>query len=272
MPPAAHLRVRGRRVIVWEPGSVPYGLVPVGWERGRKPRHVAGAVVVGGAAWNGEGRTMQLAQVITGFREVDRAPARIRTNLALREGDALLVIDMQRDFMPGGRLAVPGAAAVLTPVNACLERFTERGLPVLASRDWHPPQHCSFQAQGGRWPEHCVAGTRGAAFAEALRLPPYVSVVSKGCDFDSDAPSAFAGTELQPWLAALKVQRLFIAGLATDFLALATAADARELGYEVFLIADAVAGVSAHPQEGVSAFERIQKAGVKLILSHALQP
>lgn len=214
---------------------------------------------------------MQLAQVITGFHETVRAPARTRAGLALREGDALLVIDMQRDFMPGGRLAVPGAAAVLGPLNACLARFTERGLPVFASRDWHPPEHCSFQAQGGRWPEHCVAGTRGAAFAEALRLPPYVSVVSKGSDFDADAPSAFAGTELQPWLAALQVRRLFIAGLATDFLVLATAADARELGYEVFLIADAVAGISAHPQEGVTAFERMHKAGVTLILSDALQ-
>jgi nicotinamidase/pyrazinamidase len=189
----------------------------------------------------------------------------------LREGDALLVIDMQRDFMPGGRLAVPGAAAVVGPLNACLDRFARRGLPVFASRDWHPPGHCSFQTQGGPWPEHCVAGTLGAAFAEAVRLPPTVGIVSKGWDFTSETSSAFVKTDLHVRLLALGVRRLFVAGLATDAFVLATAADGRDLGYEVFLLSDAVAGLGARPQVCARAFERMQQTGTVLINSHALQ-
>lgn len=88
-----------------------------------------------------------------------------------RPGDALLVVDVQRDFLPGGSLAVGGGDAILAPINACIERFVARGLPVCASRDWHPPNHLSFQAQGGPWPPHCVAGMPGADFPAALALP-----------------------------------------------------------------------------------------------------
>lgn len=203
---------------------------------------------------------------------VDRAVATERTDwVPLGAGDALLVIDMQRDFMPGGRLPVPGAAAVVGPLNRCLEGFARQGLPVFASRDWHPPGHCSFQAQGGPWPEHCVAGTRGAAFAEGVKLPPTVGIVSKGWDHSAESPSAFSETDLHARLRVLGVRRLFIAGLATDSFVLATAADGRDLGYEVFLLWDAVAGLGARPQDGARAFERMQQAGTVLIGSHALQ-
>ena len=92
-----------------------------------------------------------------------------------QRGDALLIVDVQADFLPGGALGVPDGDAVIAPLNQWAARFAQLGLPVVASRDWHPPDHCSFRSQGGPWPPHCVAGTPGAAFATTLRLPPATS-------------------------------------------------------------------------------------------------
>lgn len=188
----------------------------------------------------------------------------------LGEGDALLLVDIQRDFLPGGALAVPAAGAILAPVNACLDRFGALGLPVIASRDWHPTDHCSFQAQGGEWPVHCVAGTPGAALAEQLRLPPGHCIVSKGCGPDRDAYSAFDGTDLHSRLQSSGVRRLFVAGLATDYCVLATVRDARALGYEVVVLRDAIAAVDLHAGDGDSAIERMRADGASFILSAAL--
>ena len=120
--------------------------------------------------------------------EWERAPP----GLQPQPGDALLVIDLQRDFLPGGSLAVPGGEAVLAPVDRCLARFDARGLPIVASRDWHPLGHASFLGSGGRWPQHCVADSPGAAFDRRLRLPPGAGVVSKGTTGDSDGERALA--------------------------------------------------------------------------------
>src|SRR5690606_1829889 len=111
-------------------------------------------------------------------------------------GDALVVVDVQNDFLPGGSLAVPDGAAVVPVLNAWLERFGALGLPVFATRCWHPPDHCSFRAQGGPWPPHCIAGTRGAEFAPDLALPPDAVVISKATRADRDAYSGFDGTDL----------------------------------------------------------------------------
>jgi len=151
----------------------------------------------------------------------------------------LLVVDMQRDFLPGGSLAMAGGESIIAPINACIERFVGRGLPVFASRDWHPPNHVSFQARGGPWPPHCVAGTPGAEFPAAIALPASSWVVSKAGTPDRDAYSAFDGTELHRQLRALRVHRLFVAGLATDYCVLASVLDARALGYAVVLLRDA---------------------------------
>lgn len=185
-------------------------------------------------------------------------------------GDALLVVDVQRDFLPGGSLAVAGGDAILAPVQACVDRFHSRGLPVFASRDWHPPDHASFQAQGGGWPPHCVAGTPGAAFPAALVLPAETVIVSKGTRPERDAYSAFEGTELHRQLRRLRVLRLFVAGLATDYCVLATVVDARALGYGVVLMRDAVAAVDLNPGDGERALARMAAAGAVAIDSAAL--
>jgi nicotinamidase/pyrazinamidase len=185
-----------------------------------------------------------------------------------RAGDALLVVDVQRDFLPGGSLAVAGGESIIAPINACIERFVARGLPVCASRDWHPPNHSSFQAQGGPWPPQCVAGTPGADFPAALALPTSSLVVSKACTPELEAYSAFDGTDLHRWLRALRVHRLFVAGLATDYCVLASVLDARALGYAVMLLRDAIAAVE--PDGGAQALARMAAAGAAVVDSASL--
>jgi nicotinamidase/pyrazinamidase len=187
------------------------------------------------------------------------------------DDDALLIVDLQRDFLPGGPLAVCGGDAVVAPVNACIERFAARGLPVYASRDWHPERHCSFRDNGGPWPPHCVAGSPGAAFAEGLTLPDSVQIVSKGTALDLDAYSAFGGTELHAQLRARDVRRLFVAGLATDYCVLASVLDALALGYRVVVLSDAVAAVNVKPRDGEDALQRMRVAGAAVATSDALR-
>lgn len=184
--------------------------------------------------------------------------------MELHAGDALLAVDLQRDFLHGGSLAVPGGDAVIEPMNAWLARFHALGLPVYASRDWHPPDHASFRAQGGPWPPHCVAGTPGAEFAGALCLPPGTGIVSKGVVKGNAGYSAFEGTDLDRRLQARGVRRLFVGGLATDYCVLKTAMDALAQGYAVVVLADAVAAVNVQPGDGARALAQLQAAGATL--------
>jgi nicotinamidase/pyrazinamidase len=185
-------------------------------------------------------------------------------------GDALLVVDVQHDFLPGGALGIAHGDAVVGPANCAIASFVARALPVLASRDWHPPGHCSFREQGGPWPVHCVAGSHGAAFDPALRLPAGALVVSKATAPDQEAYSAFAGTGLDERLRALGVRRLFLAGLATDYCVLYTTHDALALGYRVVVLRDAVAAVDASPGDGERALEAMHAAGAELAEAAAL--
>ena len=180
--------------------------------------------------------------------------------LELRDTDALLVVDVQRDFLPGGALAVPGGDEVVPPLAACIRLFVEHGLPVVASRDWHPPDHCSFQAAGGPWPPHCIAGSRGAELDPALKLPLRARIVEKGRSADRDAYSAFEDTDLDEWLKGRGVRRVFIGGLATEYCVLCTARDARRLGYDVVLLSDAIRPIDA--ANGDDAIETLRCAQV----------
>lgn len=178
----------------------------------------------------------------------------------LQAGDALLIVHVQADFV-GGALPVPGAAGILPVLNEYIAAFTRRRLPVIASRDWHPANHASFREFGGRWPPHCVAGSPGAQFAKGLKLPRDAHLVSTAATPMRDAYSAFDDTTLHHTLSLLGVRRLFVGGLATDYCVQATVLDARELGYEVFLLVDAIRAIDANPGDGHRAHVRMVEAG-----------
>ena len=184
--------------------------------------------------------------------------------IALGPGDALLLVDIQRDFVPGGALAVATGDRVVAPAQRCAGRFAQRRLPVFASRDWHPPTHASFRAQGGPWPPHCVAGSAGAQFAEGLRLPEGANVISKGTDPAIDAYSAFGGTDLADQLHRAGVKRLFVAGLATDYCVLASVLDALAQGLSVTVLRDAIAAVDVQPGDGDRAITAMREAGAHI--------
>lgn len=179
----------------------------------------------------------------------------------LDRGDALLVIDMQVDFLPGGALGVAGGHETVAPINHLIELFRAQGLPVFASRDWHPARHCSFAAQGGPWPPHCVAGTPGAEFAAELALPDDAIVISKATSAAVDAYSAFAGTELSSQLRAREVTRVTVCGLATDYCVLNTVTDALEEGFDTLIVPEAMRAVNVNAGDGSRAMDRMVARG-----------
>ncbi|GIX26938.1 MAG: bifunctional pyrazinamidase/nicotinamidase [Burkholderiales bacterium] len=176
-------------------------------------------------------------------------------------GDALIVVDVQNDFLPGGALAVPQGDQVIEPLNRAAVLFEAKGLPVFATRDWHPENHCSFKAQGGPWPPHCVAGTRGAEFAPGLRLPASAVVISKATTPERDAYSGFQGTELAELLRRRGVKRVVVGGLATDYCVLNTVKDALTQGFQVLLLTDAIRAVDVKPGDGEAARTEMERAG-----------
>jgi nicotinamidase/pyrazinamidase len=180
--------------------------------------------------------------------------------------DALVVADVQNDFLRGGSLAVPDGDAVVPVLNRTIGMAEGQGAHVIATRDWHPRGHCSFRERGGPWPPHCVQGTRGAEFSRDLRLPTDAIVVSKGTDPDRDAYSAFDGTKLDTALRALHVERLFIGGLATDYCVLYTARDALAKGYQVRLLDDAIRGIDPDASRRARD-DMIARGAVPIVLS-----
>ncbi|MBI1194817.1 MAG: isochorismatase family protein [Gammaproteobacteria bacterium] len=183
----------------------------------------------------------------------------------LEKGDALIVVDLQNDFLPGGALGVADGEKVLTVINSCIDLFQAHGLPVIATRDWHPPKHCSFQEQGGPWPPHCVADTHGAEFAADLHLPSDATIISKGTDPKKDAYSGFEDTKLEAVLSSLGVRQLFVGGLATDYCVLNTVKDALENCYSVYVLKDAVRAVNLDAEDGDKALDEMRANGAIVI-------
>lgn len=177
---------------------------------------------------------------------------------------ALVIVDVQNDFCPGGALAVRDGDAVIAPLNRCAALFARAGALVIATRDWHPPDHCSFREQGGPWPVHCVRGTSGAAFHPALRLPAGVLVVSKAESPAVESYSFFGEPELEQPLVERGIRRVFIGGLATDYCVKWTALDAARRGLETFVLTDAIRGVDAQPGDSARAIEEMKAAGARL--------
>jgi nicotinamidase/pyrazinamidase len=182
----------------------------------------------------------------------------------LHQGDALLVVDVQQDFLPGGALAVGGGDLIIDPLNRHLKEFNQRGLPIFATRDWHPPDHCSFRERGGPWPVHCVAGTRGAEFPPRLALPPDTRIISKATAAKADAYSGFENTDLASRLRQLGCRRVFIGGLATDYCVQATALDARRENFEVVILGDAIRAVELRPGDGARALAAVVDQGARV--------
>ena len=180
--------------------------------------------------------------------------------------DAVIVVDVQNDFCPGGALAVPEGDKVIGVLNLWIEQAERIGATVVISRDWHPANHCSFLDQGGPWPEHCVQGTTGAAFREDLRLPPATIVLTKGSEAMEEAYSAFQGTELDRRLRELAVERLWVGGLALDYCVKASALDAAAMGgVEVAVILPATRAVNVEPGDGEKAVAALRAAGIRII-------
>ena len=174
---------------------------------------------------------------------------------------ALLLVDLQNDFFPGGALGVAEADLLLSTINTYIKHFSTHGFPIFATRDWHPPDHCSFKEQKGTWSTHCVQGSHGAQFHSKLVMPPGTMVISKGTDPKKDAYSGFDGTSLSDRLEDMNVKTLFVLGLATDYCVKQTVSDASKLGYRVIVLEDATRGVNLQPNDSTNALQEMSAAG-----------
>ncbi|MCP1727319.1 nicotinamidase/pyrazinamidase [Natronospira proteinivora] len=183
--------------------------------------------------------------------------------IEFKKGDALLIVDVQNDFCPGGALEVPDGDTVIAPLNQAIEAARQTDTPVIASRDWHPEGHCSFEAQGGPWPEHCVQDSFGAAFHPDLRLPADVEIISKGQSLDRDQYSALDDTGLGQQLRNRGIKRLWIGGLAQDVCVHATVLDALSQGFEVKLLASATRPVD--PDKGDAVMDEMREKGAETV-------
>jgi nicotinamidase/pyrazinamidase len=185
---------------------------------------------------------------------------------------ALLVVDVQNDFCPGGALGVAEGDRVIAPLNHYIERFAGAGLPIFATRDWHPVKTTHFKAFGGVWPVHCVQGSYGAEFHRALKLGGETVICSKGMESDSDSYSAFdavdvAGMKLSELLQQTGVKRIYIGGLATDYCVKQTALDGRKFGFEVAVLKDAIRGVELKQGDSARALREMLEAGTEMVES-----
>lgn len=185
--------------------------------------------------------------------------------MAIEPNSALIMVDVQNDFCPGGSLAVSEGDEVVPVLNRYAMRFAEADAPVFATRDWHPINHLSFKDQGGIWPIHCVQGTHGAAFHPNLQLPEGTTIVSKAQGAEEEAYSGFQGTTLTEQLRAQGIERVYVGGLATDYCVKSTVLDALQAGFETYFLHDASRGVEANEGDVAAAEQEMAEAGAKTL-------
>lgn len=183
---------------------------------------------------------------------------------------ALVIVDVQKDFCPGGALAVPSGDRVVPVLNCYIADATQRGVPIYASRDWHPRVTRHFTQYGGEWPPHCVQDTEGARFHPDLRLPPSTIVVTKGQDPERPGYSAFEGRtpDGKTLLADLRernIDHLYVGGLATDYCVKQSVLDALRHGFPVTILSDAIAGVDVQPGDSERAIAQMRDAGAVIM-------
>lgn len=189
----------------------------------------------------------------------------------VRPFDSLIIVDMQNDFMPGGALPVPKGDEIVNIINEYISVFSRSNAFIVATRDWHPPNHISFNTVGGPWPPHCIQGTWGAEFHPNLALPTNTLIVSKATKPDKEAYSGFEDTDLDVVLRERGIKRLFICGVATDYCVKATALDGLRLGFQVFLLADAVRGVNIPPGSEERSINEMLNEGAVIISINELR-
>lgn len=180
---------------------------------------------------------------------------------------ALVVVDVQRDFCPGGSLGINHGDSIIPRLNRVIEAFQRAKLPIFFTRDWHPPDHCSFRAQGGIWPPHCVMGTDGAGFHSDLEVPPGSVVINKASDPSLEAYSTFQGTDLERQLRERHIHEIVLGGLATDYCVKESSLDALRAGFGVSVLKDCVKGVNLRRNDSALAIRAIATRGARLISS-----
>jgi len=178
---------------------------------------------------------------------------------------ALIVVDVQNDFCPGGSLAVAEGDEVVAPLNKLIKEFLDRGEPVYKTRDWHPEKTKHFAIYGGTWPIHCVQNTRGAEFHSDLLDDPRITVISKGFDERADGYSGFDGTQLAQLLRDEGVNEVWVGGLATDYCVKQTVIDGVQSGFKVKALADAMRAVNVNPHDGKKAIDEMKEAGAEIV-------
>ncbi len=177
---------------------------------------------------------------------------------------ALVIVDLQNDFCPGGSLAVTDGDQILPSVNRLIDDFSAAKLPLFATRDWHPENHCSFIEQGGPWPPHCIQGTRGAEFHPDLLLPEDVTIISKGDSMEKNAYSGFEDTSLLQQIHEADVNEIIVCGLATDYCVKATVLDGLDAGLDVTVTEDGVRGVNVNAGDDQKALDEMISAGAHI--------
>jgi nicotinamidase/pyrazinamidase len=184
------------------------------------------------------------------------------------QDSALVLVDIQNDFCPGGALAVACGDRIIEAVNLLMPEFQL----VISTQDWHPADHVSFKEQGGPWPPHCVQGTEGAELHAALNQERISYYFRKASAPDKDAYSEFEGTDaagrtLDEALKSHAIKRIYVVGLATDYCVKATVLDGIKHGYEVYAVTDAMRAVNVAPDDGARALKEMESAGAHLVTS-----
>ncbi|HVO36911.1 MAG TPA: nicotinamidase [Candidatus Acidoferrum sp.] len=185
----------------------------------------------------------------------------MKRKFKISKNDSLIVVDVQKDFCPGGALPVPEGDKIIPMLNKYINTFRRAKARIFATRDWHPPNHMSFKPFGGIWPPHCIQNTEGAKFHADLKLPKEAKIISKATDPLRESYSGFDGTELDAELKKQGIIRVFVGGLATDYCVKNTVLDALRLGFEAVLLNDATKGINKSPRDSAEAIEEMIRKG-----------
>jgi nicotinamidase/pyrazinamidase len=185
----------------------------------------------------------------------------MKRKLKINKNDSLIIVDVQKDFCPGGALPVPEGDRIIPTLNKYINTFRRANIRIFATRDWHPPNHASFKPFGGIWPPHCIQNAEGAEFHPDLKLPKEAKIISKATDPQRESYSGFDDTELEAELKRQGIQRVFVGGLATDYCVKNTVLDALKLGFEAVLLDDAIKGINKNSRDSDEAIEEMIRKG-----------